>query len=276
MEGKAHELSEGDTFYLGACRKGSGGENESLQKQPYSTLRAKSRAFSFKQSYLSQLLKGHVEQSALLSDDGPLTIEVATLDRLRPLFGLSLGQISQRVALPLPTVLPKNFKADLIRRVLTGGDSVVPELEKSGVEVKTITLSSDNRPREHMSFPGFKFLDIINEDWWESSFCEKLEKKFLFVVFRQDGTGEQRLLKAGYWNMPYQDRMEAKRVWEDTKRRVAIDATDLPRASESHVAHVRPKARDGNDRIPTPQGGTHVKQCFWLNRDYIAAVLNKM
>jgi len=46
LDGKAHELSEGDTFYLGACRKGSGGENEGLRKQPYSVELAKSRLIS--------------------------------------------------------------------------------------------------------------------------------------------------------------------------------------------------------------------------------------
>ena len=44
-QGKAHELSEGDTLYLGACRKGSGGDKEKLREQPNSKIGAKSRAF---------------------------------------------------------------------------------------------------------------------------------------------------------------------------------------------------------------------------------------
>ena len=76
--------------------------------------------------------------------------------------------------------------------------------------------------------------------------------------------------------MPYLDRWEAQRVWEETQRRVSIDASDLPRSRESAVAHVRPKARDGNDKLQTPQGDFQVKKCFWLNKDYIAGVVNKL
>jgi DNA mismatch repair protein MutH len=83
-------------------------------------------------------------------------------------------------------------------------------------------------------------------------------------------------MKAGFWNMPYADRQEAKRVWEETKRRVSIDATDLPSVRESYVAHVRPKARNKDDKIPTPQGTMHVKQCFWLNRNYLWQVISSI
>ena len=73
--------------------------------------------------------------------------------------------------------------------------------------------------------------------------------------------------------MPYKDRLEAQRVWEETKRRVLIDAKDLPRVGESYLAHVRPKARDGSDKIRTPQGDMHLKQCFWLNQNYLHQVV---
>ena len=47
--GKAHELSEGDTLYLGACRKGQKGDI--LRTQPYSNELALGRAFSLKPAY---------------------------------------------------------------------------------------------------------------------------------------------------------------------------------------------------------------------------------
>ena len=44
--GKAHELSEGDTLYLGACRKGQ--KDDALRDQPFSQEKAVGRAFSLK------------------------------------------------------------------------------------------------------------------------------------------------------------------------------------------------------------------------------------
>jgi hypothetical protein len=116
-------------------------------------------------------------------------------------------------------------------------------------------------------------MDIIEEEWEESSFFDKIEQKFLLVIFREDEDGELRLEKINYWNMPYLDREEAQRVWEDTKRRVAIDARDLPKSTESRVAHVRPKAKNAQDTLPTPQGEQLIKKCFWLNRSYIGDVI---
>lgn len=58
--GEAHLLSEGDTLYLGACRKGQKGD--SLQDQPFSNTKANKRAFSLKPAYMRYVLS-HVLKS---------------------------------------------------------------------------------------------------------------------------------------------------------------------------------------------------------------------
>ena len=47
-------------------------------------------------------------------------------------------------------------------------------------------------------------------------------------------------------------------------------ANNLPKQSESRVAHVRPHGRDSRDTLPLPDGRVMTKQCFWLNNTYIA------
>ena len=76
--------------------------------------------------------------------------------------------------------------------------------------------------------------------------------------------------------MPYEDRLEAEKVWEKTKKNVAIDASNLPKESENRVAHVRPHAANKLDTLPTPKGTFEVKKCFWLNRAYIENVVNSL
>ena len=56
--GKAHELSEGDTLYLGACTKGSKGGNP--RPQPFSDVLAKQRAYCLKQSYMNYVIQTHI------------------------------------------------------------------------------------------------------------------------------------------------------------------------------------------------------------------------
>jgi len=272
VSGRAHELSEGDTFYLGACRKGAGGDGEKLRPQPNSPLGAKARAFSFKPSYMNLLIAGHASESPVL-DTITQSFEEATYQRFYPYLGLSVEQISKKLNYFKSGPNHKGFLRDIAVRILSSGGSNVPELDKAGIEMKTIRLQQNGSPRESMSFPSFKYLEIVNEEWEDSKFFEKLESKFLFIVFREDSSGVERLDRAVYWNMPFLDRQEAQRVWADTKRRVLVDARDLPKTRESSVAHVRPKARDGNDTLRTPQGTFLVKQCFWLNAKYIKSVL---
>lgn len=273
QDGKAHELSEGDTYYLGACRKGSGGEKEKLKSQPNSSILAKSRAFSLKPSYVNQIIEGHTSEVEALDLVAEQTIEDATHSKFKPYLGKTIEDISSMLDFHKQGKNDKGFYRNLTMRILGGTKRTVPELEKAGVELKTIRVNKDWMPAEAMSFPTFKYMEIIDEDWEGSSFFEKIEQKFLFVIFRKGEDGNLRLDKVNYWNMPYEDREESRRVWQETKRRVAIDASSLPKSTESRVAHVRPKARNSQDTLPTPQGDMLIKKCFWLNRSYIGDVI---
>jgi hypothetical protein len=113
-----------------------------------------------------------------------------------------------------------------------------------------------------------------------------LEEKFLYVFFQFQGN-ELVLRKVKFWNMPYADRMEAKKVWQQTQKIVlagdlvkevkdnGIRLTNFPSKKDNKVSHVRPHARDANDTYPLPipdkvTGATaYTKQCFWLNDTYI-------
>lgn len=217
LEGKAHELSEGDTFYLGACRKGAGGDKEKARKQPFSEIKAPARAFSFKQGYLNQLISANQSDASIL-DGSNLTIEDATQRKFKPYLGKSTEEISEILNHFKRDKNHKNFHREIAIKILVGGGSSVQELDKAGIEMKTVRLQSNGKPKESMSFPAFDFIGIQSEEWEDSAFFEKIEKKFLFIVFQPDSFGVERLVKAGYWNMPYEDRSEAHRVWLDTQK----------------------------------------------------------
>ena len=275
-QGKAHELSEGDTLYLGACRKGSGGEKEKLREQPNSSTKAKARAFSFKPEYLNSLLSNHLEdEKPTVIPTKELTFEQLTIDKFKPYLGKTINQIGKEVGYIRINPKQKSYEAELAKRIISGGKSRVPELDKAGIIVKTARLKK-GKLRESVSFPYFKYLEIIKEDWEDSTFFERIERKFLWVVLDTNENEEHYLKKVGYWNMPYEDRLEAEKVWEETKRKVAIDASNLPKESENRVAHVRPHAANKLDTLPTPQGTNEVKKCFWLNRAYIESVVKSL
>ncbi len=276
QKGLAHELSEGDTYYLGACRKGSGGEKEKLRRQPYSDIPAKSRAFALKAKYVNKIIDEGGVRSSALDIAKAHGIDEATRVKFEPYLSWTVNELSDRFNFYKKGKNDKSFLHGLAYRILGAVGRTVPELDKAGIEVKTVRVNAEWKPFEAMSFPGFKYMDIINEDWEDSVFHDKLEQKFLLVIFRDRGDGILRLEKVGFWNMSFLDREEARRVWEDTKRRVLVDASDLPKSSESRVAHVRPKARNSQDTLPTPQGKDLVKKCFWLNSEYIREIIRSL
>src|SRR3989344_3320421 len=82
--GNAHELSEGDTFYLGACRKG---HLEGPRKYSSGSVPAKQRAFSFKLKYMKAILKQIDGSEPIVKDIEELKkrrFEEIVYDRFKP------------------------------------------------------------------------------------------------------------------------------------------------------------------------------------------------
>lgn len=271
--GLAHELSEGDTLYLGACRKGSGGSKEALRSQPFSEIQARARAFSLKQPYLTKLIQGKAEGEVSVTENGTKTLEKVTEERFGPYVGRSVEDIAGSVGLKLVSPKPKSFNRMLVERVIGNGADSVTEIEKSGIQIKTIRLGKNGRPTQAMSFRSFRFTDLAHQSWEDSDFFGDIERRFLLVIFQIDSEGIERLVKVHYWNMPHCDREQARVVWEQTAKKVRASSTDFSRSSENPVAHVRPHGANAADVIPLPDGTVFMRQCFWLNKDYIAQVV---
>ncbi|MEY3051238.1 MAG: hypothetical protein RLY31_1023, partial [Bacteroidota bacterium] len=290
-EGKAHELSEGDTFYLGACTKGA---NSSMTRtQPFSEIPAKQRAYALKQGYVNHII-------SIISQDksglyGKLipnaeiarkrTLEEIVTSRFRRFHGKNIEEILLSID-GTYNPIAKNFYANISKAILgVRFDEEIEEFEKADIIVKTVRLKENGLPKECISFPNFKFKELLEEDWDGSNFKALLEHKFLFVFFQSEGN-QLVFRKAKFWNMPYADIKEAEKVWIKTKEIVSngeivreikgrIRRTNFPGKSFSPVAHVRPHAANAADTYPLPKkdrltnATEYTKHCFWLNDTYV-------
>jgi len=290
-DGKAHELSEGDTFYLGACTKGANAN--STRKQPFNDILAKQRAYSLKQGYVNHIIAsisndtigvyGKLIPSVEVAKK--LTIEDIVISKFKPYYGKTIEQILTSTMVELNTNA-KSFYANLTKAILgIELDKEIEEFEKAEIIVKTIRLKENNLPKEDISFPNFKYEEIVNEEWDVSNFKDILEHKFLFVFFQFEK--EQLVLrKVKFWNMPYKEILEAEKVWLKTKEIVlkgkivkevvgAKRYTNFPNKSFNSVSHVRPHATNAADTYPLPtkdkltKAKEYTKHCFWLNNTYV-------
>lgn len=289
--GKAHQLTEGDTLYLAACTKGA--NSSSVRQQPFSEIPAKQRAYSLKASYMSRILKtyvfGNEKDEHIIKDWHQLetkSFEECITDRLSKYYGKTQSALKAEFHIDSNA---KNINELILSKMLgiKGKIAHTEEFQNAGIIPKTIRIQKNGHIKESMSFPTFQFTEIIKENWDGSEFRNYIEPvKFLFVIFRENTNGEYVFEKAAFWNMPSDDLEEVRRVWERTvqiiKDGVQINfdgkvyRNNLPKQSESNVAHVRPHARDMNDTYPLPDGRSMPKQCFWLNRQYIESVIKNL
>lgn len=313
-DGKAHELSEGDTIYLGAATKAS--TSSDRRNQPFSNIKAKPRAFAFKNSYMTYILNNYIvpgksTYEAIIKNPATLnntTFETYILEKINQYVGLSdqeLCKIFDRAY--------NNNKCqwiDLAYRMLGIKSNKAEEFEKANIIVKAIRINENNKMRESMSFPSFKFKELIAQEWEDSDLYNYFDQtKFLFVVFKEQGNNY--LLKGcQLWNMPFNDlNSTVFEGWINIKNRIKdgikfdvkyqknkkIITNNLPKKNDNPIVHIRPHAQKsafkftdpyiisilstdtiGNlfrDANELPDGQWMTTQSFWINNSYILSQL---
>lgn len=308
-EGRAHELSEGDTMYLGACTKGATAEKSTVPQFYGNNLPARKRAFCFKNSYMTYVLNhyiaGKTSNNSILKD-AEVIKEKSFEDILNDIIGKYLGK-SDKELCDLFGREYNNNKAqwnDLVCKMLGIRDEHADEFEKANIKVKTIRIEENNTMRENMSFSPFKFLELVNEEYEESALHNYFEEtRLFFVVWKRDGE-VYRVNGCQLWNMPHYDlEVIVRKEWEkykhiiqygieftkcvDSKGKVSFK-NNLPNKSETEIIHIRPHATKaayrfnngeeyGNverDANILPNGEYMTTQSFWINNSYILKQLN--
>jgi len=286
--GEAHKISERDTAYLSASRKGAGG-NKDNRNQPHSSEKAPQRAFALKPAYVNSIWKeAHKADATRVRNAVPYriftypeqsasrTIEEEVLSRFDEFKGMLNDDIWNRLECPLGPS-SKQYNAQVARKMIGVKGTRILEFEKADIEMKIVRLKSNGVPKESMSFPHFDYIEESGLTWEESDFYHRLRyKRFLFVVFdiKNDGTYFR---NAVFWSMPESDFSEAERVWRLTTELIKEgNISGLPKISDSRVAHVRPHGKNSSDTIKAPDGKMYVKRCFWLNASYIGEQLNRL
>lgn len=296
--GKAHELSEGDTLYLGACTKAA--TSAKRCSQPYSDVPAKPRAFSLKSSYMTAVLNKYIMQhintyESIISNNGDVgdfeqfvTAKIAAfkgcgINRLKECFGI-MGN-------------PKNLPSLLAFRILGIKGNACEEFVKAGIAMKAIRIQKNGKIKESMSFAAIDYQNLAKETWEDSTFGNYLRNtRFFFVIYQEDFRGEYHLQGSRFWNMPLRDlEGDVRAVWQETHDIIAQGnlvlklgkngefINNLPKKSQHPVSHVRPHARSRSDTASLPEGTQlhigpgvewsdlrqYTRQCFWLNGEYI-------
>lgn len=266
--GYAHELSESDTMYLGACTKGATSA-KSLRTQYYNPdVLANKRAFCFKRQYMDYILHayvmpGHTKEldiEPIVKDAIELeikTFEEIVMERMSEYIGASDKALCKHFHRKYDN--SKSQWVNLTYKMLGIKGNRAQEFVKANVVVKVVRLEEDSTMEQSVSLPTFKFLKLAYEEWEDSELYNYLsETKFFFVVFKKAGD-VYRLNKYKFWNMPVHDlNTFVKRDWElfrghirngvgfylKRQRYLTRVENSLPKKDETFIVHVRPHTRE--------------------------------
>ncbi len=193
-EGRAHELSEGDTLYLAACTKGANAS--SVRQQPFSELPAKQRAYSLKSSYMTQILNnkyifGNAESPRIIKSADVLhakTFEEYIIDKVKPYYGMTQYELKAHFGVDSKA---KSLNEILLARMLDvkGRIAYTEEFQRQALSRKPSESKATVKSKESMSFPTFDFIELSQEDVWEESelYNYLAPTKFMFVIFQEQG-----------------------------------------------------------------------------------------
>lgn len=303
--GEAHLLSEGDTEYLGACRKGQ--KDDKLRKQPFSNILAPKRAFSLKPAYMRTVLEYIKQQqkpavsnvnikttsAEIISKDelAHSSFEQIIIDRFKPYYGLNYLEICDKLGIKpsnaknrtaiVANLIASNGKQNLKQNNVDNSE----EFQKSGIRLKTLSAFSNGRIKEDTSFENIDYEEIYtNDDWYESRLYEIFTSRFLFVQFQQPegknqsefDINELQLKRVFFWTMPPKDIDTAEEYWKNIRKHI-LNNEIAPKyfwnKKMHNKFHVRPKGRNALDLTPNPNGGMARKYCYWFNSEYVTDII---
>ncbi len=294
--GKAHELSEGDTMYLGACRKGQKGD--SLMKQPYNPdVDAPRRGFSLKMAYMRTVLdyvlkSGKNAVSNVINAKSELvninalrtqSFDEIVLNRFEPYMKIPYERIAKLKGIDISNN-PKNKFAMIANAIVASGKcsnvNRSEEFIKAGLTMKTIRIQASGVIKEAMSFENIDYIEVAEcEEWIESRLYELYSSRFLMVTFKEQTSGQEDYVldDVFFWTMPQKDLKWAEVYWKHIRDNILhghISEEYWWKGADKKKFHVRPKAQKAKNLAPTPDGKWAKKFCYWFNNDYVREIVD--
>lgn len=198
-QGRAEDISEGMTQYLGAVTKGSKtAENQTTQ--PFSDKKAHRRAFSLRPAYMKEITKRIVQgelkssityaayqndypelhkkidakqidiQEHIIKDLSELkhkTFEQIILDQFKPFYNMDKKVLAEKFGVRIKKENDKASSRLIAKKMfnLKGDLEETEEFKKAGIAVKTITVKSNQRKKaseNRLTTQGFKLQSDVS------------------------------------------------------------------------------------------------------------------
>ncbi len=273
-DGKAHELSGSDTFYLEACTKAA---NSSVtRQQPFSDIPAKPRAFALKNSFMNVLLNDNLSDTVEIEHN-----ENNDLIHIENILNSMIGKrYDELKVLYAPNIKKsKNEKSIVFQNALGVKTNSLNDLslfKKANISFKTFNITDTCHPADGVNFFMVDWNDFDTDTWEDSKLFDVLNTKYFYCYFHKNKS-DRTLIFAGYKFHGFNDDdvEMAKRDWEKTRNLylsgISVDDNlGQLTSQENELFYVRTKGQNKQKSIKTYNNGQEIRgTAWWINSTWL-------
>lgn len=159
-----------------------------------------------------------------------------------------LGTLAAQMAMPLPPDLKrdKGWIGQMLEQVLgaTAGSLAKPDFPHLSIELKTIPLKADGKPKESTYISIVPLLSSQLLTWRDSDVYHKLQRILWIPYFFDDALSprEWHLSQPVLWSPSVEEEAILKEDWEELMSLVQLGNLDQINARIGQYLQIRPKA----------------------------------
>ncbi len=279
VKGEAHNISEGQTSYLGACTKAA--TSADRIQQPNSSEPAKPRAFCLKNSYMTGIFRMLLVGNQINTEIPTFkTIEEFVFNILKYYIGKTqLEMYNMITSEDYTNRIPKNISKMISDRLIGKDDELKDKNElfkKTTYVIKNLPIYSNREPVERMSFRNLRIFEF-EKDWEKSDWKQYFEEVTLLVICYE---AKDKTVKNGYRTLKEiktisftdEDLEALKKGYEMVQEAIKkndISLLPYPNSYENQIIEIAPKGQKGDDAYNNFFKKDTTKTTFMLSKKFL-------
>lgn len=197
--------------------------------------------------------------------------------RHRAIAGMTLAEVAEALGWGVPPDLKRNkgWVGQLLEAALgaTAGSLSEPDFQNLGIEMKTLPLNRQGRPKES-TYVCMVPLNTAGETW-ENCWVRRKLDRVLWLPLEAESSiplGRRRIGSAILWSPDAGQLQQLQQDWEELMDMISTGDLDRMSAKIGRYLQIRPKAADSHIRtgVITDQGrwgatqprGFYLRTCF--------------
>lgn len=186
--------------------------------------------------------------------NAPPESEQELLRRAAAVAGLTLGELSARLGVPVPPDLrrAKGFVGGLLERALgaSAASRALPDFPELGIELKTLPVDGSGAPLESTFVCTIPLTEIGDVEWADSRVRRKLARVLWVPVEgeRSIPVGRRRIGQALLYHLTAEDEARLRQDWEELAGVIGRGHVESLTGHLGQVLQIRPKAAHSRAR----------------------------